>query len=132
MARCRVIQTNDEPRSGTRLAARFSAGRRRVRLGRRASSAFDWVFASTAVSLVGQRQVLQAYATQPSSNSNNEGSKATASNLTEQFFKAYNANEMRRVRQYVTSDIAYIEMEVKTRFVLLGRLGTTELGDFAF
>ena len=41
------------------------------------------------------------------------------SNLTEQFFKAYNANDMQRVRQYVTSDIVYIEMEVKTRFVLL-------------
>ena len=45
--------------------------------------------ASTAVSLVGERQVLQAYATQPSSNSNNKGSKATVSNLTEQLFKAY-------------------------------------------
>ena len=78
--------------------------------------------ASTAVSLVGQLQVLQAYATQPSSNSNNKGSKATVSNLTEQFFKAYNANDVQRVRQYVTSDIVYIEMEVKTRFVLLSRL----------
>ena len=54
------------------------------------------------------------------------------SNLTEQFFKAYNANDMQRVRQYVTSDIVYIEMEVKTRFVLLSRLGTIEPGDFAF
>ncbi len=45
--------------------------------------------ASTAVSLVGQLQVLQAYSMQPSSNSNNKGSKATVSNLTEQFFKAY-------------------------------------------
>ena len=61
-----------------------------------------------------------------------KGSKATVSNLTEQFFKAYNANDMQRVRQYVTSDIVYIEMEVKTRFVLLSRLGTTEPGDFAF
>ena len=88
--------------------------------------------ASTAVSLVGQRQVLQAYATQPSSNSNNKGSNATVRNLTEQFFKAYNANDMHRVRQYVTSDIVYIEMEVKRRFALLSRLGTTEPGDFAF
>ena len=88
--------------------------------------------ASTAVSLVGELQVLQAYATQPSSNSNNKGGKATVSNLTEQFFKAYNANDMQRVRQYVTSDIVYIEMEVKTRFVLLSRLGATEPGDFAF
>ena len=62
----------------------------------------------------------------------NKGSKATVSNLTEQFFKAYNANDMQRVRQYVISDIVYIEMEVKTRFVLLSRLGTTEPGDFAF
>ena len=54
------------------------------------------------------------------------------SNLTEQFFKAYNANDMQRVRQYVAWDIVYIEMEVKTRFVLLSRLGTTEPGDFAF
>ena len=54
------------------------------------------------------------------------------SNLTVQFIKAYNANDMQRVRQHVTSDIVYIEMEVKTRFVLLGRLGTTEPGDFAF
>ena len=53
-------------------------------------------------------------------------------NLSEQFFKAYNANDKQRVRQYVTLDIAYIEMEVKTRFVLLRRLGTTEPGDFAF
>ena len=53
------------------------------------------------------------------------------SNLTEPFFKAYNANDKQRVRQYVTLDIAYIEMEVKTRFVLLSRLGTTEPGDFA-
>ncbi len=88
--------------------------------------------ASTAVSLVGQLQVLQAYATQPSSNSNDKGSKATVSNLTEQFFKAYNTNDMQRVRQYVTSDIVYIEMEVKTRFVLLSGLGITEPGDFAF
>ena len=132
MARCRVIQTNDEPRSGTRLAATFSPGRRRLRLGRRASGAFEWVFASMAVSLVGELQVLQAYATQPSSNSNNKGSKATVSNLTVRFFKAYNANDMQRVRQYVTSDIVYIEMEVKTRFVLLSRLGTTEPSDFAF
>ena len=88
--------------------------------------------ASTAVSLVGELQVLQAYATQPSSNLNNKGGKATVSNLTEQFFKAYNANDVQRVRQYVTSDIVYIEMEVKTRFVLLSRLGATEPGDFAF
>ena len=88
--------------------------------------------ASTAVSLVGQLQVLQAYATQPSSNLNNKGGKATVSNLTEQFFKAYNANDVQRVRQYVTSDIVYIEMEVKTRFVLLSRLGITEPDDFAF
>ena len=88
--------------------------------------------ASTAVSLVRQLQVLQAYATQPSSNSNNKGSNATVSNLTEPFFKAYNANDMQRVRQYGTSVIIYIEMEVKTRFVLLSRLGTTEPGDFAF
>ena len=132
MARCRVIQTDDEPRSGTGLAATFSAGRRRVHLGRRASGAFEWVFAGTAVSLVGQRQVLQAYAPQPSSNSNNKGSKATVSHLTEPIFKAHNANDMQRVRQYVTSAIVYIEMEVKRRFVLLSRLGTTEPGDFAF
>ena len=132
MARCRVIQTNDEPRSATRLAATFSAGRRRVRLGRRASGAFEWVFAGTAVSLVGQRQVLQAYAMQPSSISNNKGSNATVSNLTEPFFKAYNANDMQRGRQYVTSAIVYIEMEVETRFVLLSRLSTTQPGDFAF
>lgn len=88
--------------------------------------------ASTAVSLVGELQVLQAYATQPSSNSNNKGSKATVSNLTEQFFKAYNANDMQRGRQYVTSAIVYIEMEVETRFVLLSRLSTTQPGDFAF
>ena len=54
------------------------------------------------------------------------------SNLTEQFFKAYNANDMRRGRQYVTSDIVYLEMEVKIRFVLLSRLGTTKPSDFSF
>ena len=54
------------------------------------------------------------------------------SNLTEPFFKAYNANDMQRGRQYVTSDIVYIEMEVKTRFVLLSRLGTIAPRDFAF
>ena len=54
------------------------------------------------------------------------------SNLTEQFFKAYNANDVQRVCQYVTLVIIYIEMEVKTRFVLSSRLRTTEPGDFAF
>ena len=39
---------------------------------------------------------------------------------------------MQQARQYVTSAIVYIEMEVETRFVLLSRLGTTEPGDFAF
>ena len=37
------------------------------------------------------------------------------SKLTEEFFKAYNGNDLQRLRQYVTADIVYIETATNRR-----------------
>lgn len=59
-----------------------------------------------AVSSLG---VLQACTGMAISQSNPKGSKAMTSNLTAQFFEAYNASDWQRLRQYVTLEIVYFE-----------------------